>query len=403
MSDRYEVLMTRREALVDEAHRRMQAMRDQCFRTAPLASMSWSASGPVLSPDGRLSMTVEEFDEHHRRRGYTLWSEVDGTIRELPAAEEEGAQPPPTPDPRIRAGTPEPGFDEVAALANRYLDPAVAQAWLAFLAPAVRLVHAQAGDPVVAQLGGLSTLPINSWPVWEGHGPLSHVVSIDCASLIRLLPSLDLPDSGRLAFFYFDGHYDDYKSTVGVWDPATQDGARVLWLHPEESTPARLAHVPMPAPPGLTVFPAVALTAVPTLIWPTWEHPELLRIWEANGLPEPRPGVAAPAVEALYDALHDQWYVTPDHQVGGHPFPEQGAVELEIAGLSLRKAGATSIDYSDPAIYEDARGWQLLVQVDTDDDADMMWGDVGKLYFMIRPEDLQARRFDQVSFTWQCG
>jgi hypothetical protein len=63
----------------------------------------------------------------------------------------------------------------------------------------------------------------DSWPVWEGHGPLSHVVSIDCASVIRLLPSLDLPDSGRLAFFYFDGHHDDYKSTVGVWDPATQD------------------------------------------------------------------------------------------------------------------------------------------------------------------------------------
>lgn len=38
-----------------------------------------------------------------------------------------------------------------------------------------------------------------------------------------------------------------------------------------------------------------------------------------------------------------------------------------------------------------------------DDTAKMMWGDVGKLYFMIRPDDLQARRFDQARFMWQCS
>ena len=30
-----------------------------------------------------------------------------------------------------------------------------------------------------------------------------------------------------------------------------------------------------------------------------------------------------------------------------------------------------------------------------DDAANMMWGDVGTLYWMIRPEDLAARRFDE--------
>jgi len=31
----------------------------------------------------------------------------------------------------------------------------------------------------------------------------------------------------------------------------------------------------------------------------------------------------------------------------------------------------------------------------------MMWGCVGTLYWMIRPEDLAARRFDMALFTWQ--
>ncbi|WP_307936554.1 DUF1963 domain-containing protein [Salinispora arenicola] len=32
-----------------------------------------------------------------------------------------------------------------------------------------------------------------------------------------------------------------------------------------------------------------------------------------------------------------------------------------------------------------------------------MWGDVGMLYWLIRPEDLTARRFDRALFTWQCS
>ncbi|MGG7575788.1 DUF1963 domain-containing protein [Streptomyces sirii] len=45
----------------------------------------------------------------------------------------------------------------------------------------------------------------------------------------------------------------------------------------------------------------------------------------------------------------------------------------------------------------------LLAQFDSDDDADMMWGDCGALYWLIRPEDLADRRFDRAMFTWQCG
>ena len=35
----------------------------------------------------------------------------------------------------------------------------------------------------------------------------------------------------------------------------------------------------------------------------------------------------------------------------------------------------------------------VLLQVDSDDDARMMWGDAGRLYHLIHPEDLRARTF----------
>jgi hypothetical protein len=136
MTDRYEDLMTRLEALGDECYGRMQATRDRICQTAPLVPMSWRSSGAVLSPDGRLSVEVEEFDEYHRRRHYCLWSELDGTIREMPAPAGGEEQVVFSPDPRLGAGGKDPGRGELSTLARRYLGQAAADAWLSLLSPA---------------------------------------------------------------------------------------------------------------------------------------------------------------------------------------------------------------------------------------------------------------------------
>lgn len=39
----------------------------------------------------------------------------------------------------------------------------------------------------------------------------------------------------------------------------------------------------------------------------------------------------------------------------------------------------------------------LLFQVDSDEPAGMMWGDVGRLYIWIGRDDLTARRFDRTT------
>jgi len=45
---------------------------------------------------------------------------------------------------------------------------------------------------------------------------------------------------------------------------------------------------------------------------------------------------------------------------------------------------------------------KLETQFDTDGDMNVMWGDVGTIYFCIREDDLQAGRFDPVCSTAQC-
>jgi uncharacterized protein YwqG len=65
----------------------------------------------------------------------------------------------------------------------------------------------------------------------------------------------------------------------------------------------------------------------------------------------------------------------------------------------------------DPSGYEGPRAavleagsadWRLLMQLDSDDEAGMMWGDAGRLYFWIREADLRERRFDKVWLILQC-
>ena len=81
----------------------------------------------------------------------------------------------------------------------------------------------------------------------------------------------------------------------------------------------------------------------------------------------------------------------------------QGPVELEAAYGELSRGGRDKIAWTDPLVRSAADDWILLGQFDTDSQAQFMWGDCGVLYYLIRPADLAALRFDRTVFTWQCS
>ena len=55
-------------------------------------------------------------------------------------------------------------------------------------------------------------------------------------------------------------------------------------------------------------------------------------------------------------------------------------------------------------LREGAPDWRLLLQIDTDEDGPgWMWGDVGRIYFWIKQQDLRSLRFDDVWLILQCG
>ncbi|MFI9724027.1 YwqG family protein [Streptomyces sp. NPDC052396] len=263
--------------------------------------------------------------------------------------------------------------EELSDHAHRYLPAAAAEQWLGLLRPAAQLTRPAEGEPVAAQLGGLPRLPQDmDWPVWEGHGPLSFIASVDCAAL----PSLDipLPKDGTLSFFYFDGQADGYQAGVSIHAPDTWGGARVFHV------PATIPVTERSAPRELKPFPAVPLAIRLRSVGPDEYHP---RMYDCEELPVD--------TEEFWEEMAEVGEGS-GHRIGGYPDPVQDAVEFDAAR-------ATSGPNAN--LVAEARQWVLLAQFDSDDEAGMMWGDCGSLYWVIRREDLAQGRFDRALFEWQ--
>lgn len=388
--DRYDELMARHEAMQALLRRRQGEHMDASARAQPLPGGSYGAgtAGVRLAPDGSLDAELELRHPDGRTETVRFVAAPGQDPSEVPSWRPS----PPDPAPPASGDETSACEAEIRRLAGEHLPADAAAEFIGWLRPALRMRPAGEADEVVTQLGGLPTLPLNSWPVWEGHGPLSHVLTLDLVAVGRLLPELRLPDVGTLAFFYYDGRYlDDVMTTVGTWDPETRYGARVLHLRPDLSTREHVTDLLTPAPPGLEPHPVAPLTASRVLTWPSFELPWVADAWHRHAVP-------ASDVDALGDALSElPWSGWDQHQVGGHPTPQQGPVEYEVEQLRCAVAGQP-FEWGSPQVEAALPRWRSLLQVGSHD-ADMMWGDVGQLHWLLR-DDAPP---EEAAFTWQCG
>lgn len=211
------------------------------------------------------------------------------------------------------------------SLASQFLPPDVAAKWLELLRPSIRLGAATASDGVVGHLGGQPKLAADmAWPVWEGHGPLSFVASIDCAALPAQTVDVDLPEAGTLQFFYFDGQLDDGDALVLAEDRDSWAGARVLHVPAGDDVAER------ETPGGLKPYPLVPLTARVEMTAAEPWHPRIREAF-APGAPlgqrYDHPVCAQQFLEALW--AFDE---TVGHQVGGHAHSIQEIAEAALGG-----------------------------------------------------------------------
>lgn len=221
--------------------------------------------------------------------------------------------------------------------------------------------------------------------------PLSFVAQANLRDVAEAIPDeLGLPGDGMLYFFY-DCLYQGWG-----FDPADAPGFKVIYAPSAKGLVA-------PAPPALShgfqIFDPV----------------ELIPVRGFDPLPGQsihfdRFGFDYDTRRRYQDALWEieKSFKYPDgsgHKLCGWASPVQNSMEEDCAlvteGIYL------GVDaYRTPKALEilaRPNDWILLLQIHSDDDANMMWGDCGKLYVWIRKEDLRSLNFDKVWTVLQCS
>jgi len=285
-----------------------------------------------------------------------------------------------------------PLFEELLANARLTRIAGLLCEW-ALPAVGMSLQPASVAQPLGAsKLGGRPDLPRNFvWPTNKGR-PLDFLLQINLAEAQQHDSQGILPASGLLTFLY------DLDDQPWGYDPADLDGFRVI-------------HTPDPS--------ALQSHDVPHNEFVLAEYS--IHFHSMQTLPHfgSRAADSLEAATQLTDEETDSYFELPsqfegcysppgdagNHHLLGHSANVQGDMQLEAQLVT------NGLYCGDPSGYEDPRrktlesgadDWVLLLQLDTDENANVMWGDCGMLYYWIRKDDLANRRFDNVWMTLQC-
>ncbi len=251
----------------------------------------------------------------------------------------------------------------------------------------IRLVPDKAVDVEAlgtTRLGGDPDLPPEvPWP-HLGDRPLSFIAQINLAALPRTPASADLPDRGLLSFYY-----DAVRMPWG-YDP-THRGSWAVRYCPDDGSWQR-----RPAPADLPEdvrFKPLGLAGEPELCFAPSESHDVMQV----------------DAELPWSPYHSVlgWREETLHRLLGHPDLIQEDMQRECQLVSNGIYCGNPKYRSDPRVeplLAGAGDWRLLLQVDsTDRETGMMWGDLGRLYYWIRDEDLRDRAWDRTWLVLQCG
>lgn len=237
-----------------------------------------------------------------------------------------------------------------------------------------------------SRIGGCPDVP--SGFVWPRYSdlPLSFVAQFNLGDMPRQSLDIPLPQTGSLLFFY-----DSQQRTWG-FDPKDRGSAVVLYTTQEPNSLTRIQ--PPEDMPDMGWFKCCKVDFDPAVNLPD--------AWSIHYRPE----LSGEERDNLFEYYDRSQLSGPIHRIGGHADCVQNAMELECQLVTHGLYCGDSTGYEDPrreTLQEGASDWKLLLQIDSDDDAGMMWGDVGRIYFWLRETDLQEQHFENAWQILQCG
>ena len=226
------------------------------------------------------------------------------------------------------------------------------------------------------------------WPMFNG-SPLAFLGQINLKEVSNHDSQNLLPSSGILYFFYEGG--DD----VWGFDPKDKEGFKVIYEKSVENL--ILTSLPEELDEDLVFSPCK------------------LKFTEENTYSEDpysiyyslKPNNDEITDDKLFNLIANYYGENSkiNTQLLGNPYLLQGNIFLESQLVSNGLYCGDETGYNNPKAKElesGVKNWILLFQLDSEDNADMMWGDFGIIYFTIKEEDLKNHDFGNIWFSYQC-
>ncbi len=255
----------------------------------------------------------------------------------------------------------------------------------------IRFVTGKSNDEEIpvgnTKIGGSPDLPQGvQWPEWKSE-PLTFLVQINLKDIASLHAASELPPSGLLSFFY-------HHSQPWGFDPKDEGGWRVIY----SEDLIDLERMPLPQElPEEARFSAGTLSFFEELTLPSRR---LMDYWDL-GLTEQEERRYADFLELI----------EPDknrliNRILGYPDLIQGDIffESQLVSHGIYCGDAKAHLHPDYGKWlPDAKDWRLLLQLDSEMDFGMMWGDVGRVYFSMQKDALKNKEFEKAWLTFQCS
>lgn len=227
-----------------------------------------------------------------------------------------------------------------------------------------------------SKIGGHPDLPPNvQWPELQGQAQ-AFLAQIRLAEIQQFESAKLLPAQGMLWFFYDASQqtFGEQPEDRAAWCILFQDGSSTnLQRLP---TPAGLPTASLFSACALTLSSELTLALQPELELPAcdWSEEEQL------------------AYEQVLDTLHTpEERAQPHHRLLGYPDTIQD--DMRIQCQLVTNGVTTSDDPRAANLQTGASDWLLLLQVDSDASAKMLWANNGMVYYWIKRADLQAHHF----------
>ena len=252
-------------------------------------------------------------------------------------------------------------------------------------APAIHLKHTS--GPSLSHLGGLPRLPDGvAWPVRNGMR-MGFLARLSLAELHRAHPISWVPAQGALLFFY------DWDEQPWGFDPKDRGGWMVL----------HVPDLPEPLPSGERSYaeegdalPHCNVHFAPVEVFPSYSRGPVHRLELTD--------------EEFYEycsIVDEVFHGSPKHQISGFPSPVQADdMELECQLVANGLYCGDGSGYDDPRVKDlrsGAANWRLLLQLDSDDELNVMWGDMGMIYFWVEEDKASRGDFSNTWLVLQCS